>query len=142
MLGGRAREDHVGRGEGDLHRHILAAHLGEEAVHVALEGDGGAVADAAGAGHLHRLADVEGEVRRRHQAEPQFARMERHRHVMPGEGADPAHVHAVVAKRNAVVLRPHIIEARHDTGCRPDEGGGMGGLDETSAGGALRFTAR
>ena len=70
-----------------------AAHLGEQAVHVALEGERGAVADAARAGDLDGLADVEGEVLGRHQAEPELARMQRDRHVL-GEEADHPHVRA------------------------------------------------
>ncbi len=49
-------------GQRDLDRHAAPAHLGEQAVHVTLEAHRGAVADAAGAGHLHRLADVEVEI--------------------------------------------------------------------------------
>ncbi len=40
---------------------------------VALEGEIDAVADALRAGDLDRLADMEGEIGRRHQPEPQLA---------------------------------------------------------------------
>ena len=71
-----------------------------------------AVADAARAGDLDGLADVEGEVGRRNEAEPELARMQRDRHVL-GEEVDDLHVAGIVPARDQVVLGLDEIERDH-----------------------------
>jgi hypothetical protein len=126
-------EDQVIAGEVDLDHHRPRAHLGEQALHVAFEGERNAMADAAGASDLDGLADVKGKVGRRNKPEPQFAGVQRDRHVL-GEKADDLHVAGVVAARQQIVFGPDEIERDHARFCA-DQRGRNGGLSEHLVGG-------
>src|SRR5215469_1429196 len=121
-------EDEVSAGEADLDGDRPRAHLGKQAFHVAFEGKRDAMADAAGARDLDGRADVKGKVGRRNEAEPQLARVQRHRHVA-GEKTDDLHVADVVAARYQIVFGPDEIE-RDRPRFRADQRGRNGGLDE------------
>jgi len=121
-------EDQVIAGEVDLDHHRPRAHLGEQALHVAFEGERDAMADAAGAGDLDGRADVEGQVGRRNKPEPEFAGVQRDRHVVR-QKADDLHVAGVVAARHEIVFGPDEIE-RDDARVGADQRGRDGGLNE------------
>ena len=78
------------------------------------------MADAACARDLDRLADVKREVRRRHEAEPELACVQRDRHVLGKEG-DDLHVPGVVAARHQIVLGLDEVERDHHLRLRANE---------------------
>ena len=71
---------------------------------------------------------MKGKVRRRNEAEPQLACVQRHRHVV-GEKADDLHLAGVVAARHETIFGPDEIE-RDRARFHADQRGCDRGLDE------------
>src|SRR5262249_16001209 len=94
-----------------------------------------AAAGARGGGGGGGGGDVEGEVGRRNKPEPEFARVQRDRHVVR-EKADDLHVAGVVAARHEIVFGPDEIE-RDDARFRADQRGRDGGPNEHLVGGIV-----
>ena len=105
-------EDHVAAGEADLDGDRAPAQFFKQAFDVAFESQRCAVPDPLRSADLDGLPDVEGEVGRRHQAEPQFAGMQRDRNIARQELHD-LHLLGVIAPRDLIVLGLHEVE-RHD----------------------------
>src|SRR4029077_16535851 len=103
-------EDHIVAGEVDLDCGGLPPHLVEQLVAAPLVGERDTVPDAPRARDFDRLADVEGQILRRHKTEPQLTRVQRDRHVLRQE-ADHLHVARIVLTRDAIVLRTDEVQS-------------------------------
>jgi hypothetical protein len=102
VVGALDAQDDVVAGQVDLDRHLVAGHPGQQGLGVVLVGDVDAVADAAGAGDLDRLADVEAQLARGDQALGQLAGVQRQLHVriLAVQELQHPHVQGVVGQRS------------------------------------------
>jgi hypothetical protein len=98
----------------DFDRDVLVTHFFHDGQRIRFVGDVHAVTDAAGAGDIERIADVEGQVFRLHHAQRQLTRVQRQFHVGIARFEELVHAHMqlVVAHGDVGTLLSDDVDRR------------------------------